>query len=178
MKNSLGFFLCSLPVIFLVSCYLEEWHSGFLILGLLSCGAIIGVCTLALYRDLQEIPEDEGSLGADLILNARRINQLLPSERNDMATKLRGIYPGRIIPCMDADDHPDVIRVVDDNLWMVVNQNPDLLAFKDPYSPGETLVFKSDFAMRALALGFVPEVKMSDIPRKKRVKSYTKRGKC
>lgn len=178
MKNTLRIALFSLPVIFIGSCYLGSFHPVFCLVGLVSCGAILGACGLAGYRDLMEEQNDSIYWQSDSRFNANQIHSLISADRNDMAMKLKEIFRKRGAEDIVSDDQPDVIRVVNDNLWLVVNNNPELLAFKDPDSPGETLVFKSDFAMRALALGFLPEVKISDNPRKRRIQSTVKRGKC
>jgi hypothetical protein len=93
----------------------------------------------------------------------------LPDEgKLDMVRKLRDLMKAR----QDRGDYslqaaePDVFRVDNDNLWFVVNQG-DHFAFKDPEFPGVTVVMSSEFAMRALALGFLPA--FPPPPKKKRV---------
>lgn len=176
-----GFFGC---------CYLARLNPLFFHLAVLMAGVVLGVVTNATMRDMEEKPP-LWSTGRD---NERRLIGFLPNKgKIDMACKLWGLMRASQVQgdysLTAAEDEariggaePDVFRVDNDNLWLVVNQG-EHFAFRDPEFPGVTVVMKGAFAMRALALGFLPALPRfpsgdEDIPKKKKVEACYRRGKC
>lgn len=146
-----GFFGC---------CYLACLNPLFFHLAVLMAGVVLGVVANATMRSIEDMENMEESRRN--ISGIGRLMSFFPDNgKVDMAIKLRdlmirtrlnrtGLNQG------DYDDsEPDVFRVDNDNLWFVVNQG-EHFAFKDPEFVGVTVVMKGDFAMRALALGFLP----------------------